>query len=60
MGNPKHRKSKSSRNMRRSHHGLVAPQLIVCPNCNEPKLPHRVCPSCGYYQDKEILKIEES
>ncbi|OGL45839.1 MAG: 50S ribosomal protein L32 [Candidatus Schekmanbacteria bacterium RBG_13_48_7] len=60
MGNPKHRTSKSRRNMRRSHHAVKAPQLILCANCNEPKLPHRVCPNCGFYQDREIIKIEEA
>ncbi|MCX5818271.1 MAG: 50S ribosomal protein L32, partial [Proteobacteria bacterium] len=31
----------------------------LCPNCKEPKLPHIVCPKCGYYKGKKYLKVEE-
>ncbi|MDP3182837.1 MAG: 50S ribosomal protein L32, partial [Desulfobaccales bacterium] len=44
---PKRKKSISKKNMRRSHDQLTVPQLSVCPKCNEPRLPHHVCPSCG-------------
>ena len=30
----------------------------VCPNCGEVKLPHRVCPSCGYYRKREVIETE--
>ena len=23
--------------------------------CHEPKLPHRVCPNCNYYDGKEVV-----
>ena len=43
--------------MRRANHDkVVAPNIISCPNCNEPTIPHRVCASCGYYKGKSIEK----
>jgi large subunit ribosomal protein L32 len=43
--------------MRRANHDkVVAPNLIACPNCNEPILPHRVCPACGFYKGKSTAK----
>jgi large subunit ribosomal protein L32 len=55
MPNPKHRHSKARRDKRRAHDALVAPSLSQCPNCKEPKLPHRVCPQCGYYKGKQAI-----
>jgi large subunit ribosomal protein L32 len=31
-----------------------------CPRCAAPKLPHRVCGSCGYYGGKKRIEVEES
>ena len=30
-----------------------------CERCNEPVLPHRVCPNCGFYQRREVVHMEE-
>jgi large subunit ribosomal protein L32 len=38
---------------------LTARSLSLCPQCHEPKLPHRVCPHCGTYKGKEIVEVEE-
>jgi len=56
MAVPKKKTSKSRRDMRRAHDGLPTPGLSVCPQCKEPKQPHRVCPSCGTYKGKEVLE----
>ena len=55
MAVPKKKTSKSKRDMRRSHDALTAPGLSLCSQCNEPKPPHRVCPSCGTYKGKEVI-----
>lgn len=56
MAVPKKRTSKSKRNMRRSHHFLERTFAIVCPNCGEPVLRHRVCESCGQYRGKQVFQ----
>ena len=43
MANPKHRTSKSKRDSRRSHWKLALPSISECPQCYEPRLPHRAC-----------------
>lgn len=56
---PKRRTSKSKKNMRRSHDALTPPALSECPQCHEVKMPHIVCPACGYYKGKEVIQIKE-
>lgn len=63
MPNPKHRHSKSRRDMRRAQwrkKKSVTPSLSVCPQCHEPKPPHQVCLNCGMYKGMEIIAVEES
>ena len=55
MPNPKRRHSKARRDKRRAHDALAAPPMSECPTCKEPKLPHRVCPHCGYYKGKQTI-----
>ena len=60
MAVPKSKVSKQRRNKRRSSHWkLSAPKLVVCPNCGELKLPHRVCKACGQYDGREVIAVEE-
>ncbi len=60
MPNPKRRHSKARRDRRRAHDHLQTPGTSVCPNCNEPKLPHRVCPHCGFYKKRQAIDVEEA
>lgn len=60
MAVPKRRQSHSRKNKRRSHHGLKAEGLTVCKNCKEPKLPHRICKNCGYYNGRKMIDGVES
>lgn len=60
MPNPKRRHSKARRDKRRAHDALATPTLSLCPNCQEPKMPHRVCPSCGYYKGREVVETEQT
>lgn len=42
--------------MRRANHDKVtAPNLVPCPNCSAPMVPHRVCRSCGQYKGKAVV-----
>ncbi|MCC6214474.1 MAG: 50S ribosomal protein L32 [Polyangiaceae bacterium] len=53
MAVPKRRLSSSKRNMRRAQHDkVVAPNVIPCPKCSAPMVPHRVCPACGTYKGR--------
>ena len=52
---PKRKVSKSRKNMRRSHHALSSPSSAACPQCNEPRAPHRVCRFCGTYDGRPVL-----
>lgn len=58
LGLPKRRHSKSRRDKRRANWKLALPGLVSCPQCHEPKLPHRVCKSCGYYKNKTVINVE--
>jgi large subunit ribosomal protein L32 len=59
MGVPKHRKSKSRRDMRRSQTKKEAPNITTCPECGEAKQPHHACPSCGAYKDHTVTQAEK-
>lgn len=59
MGVPKRKTSKARRDKRRAHDYLTTTSLSRCPQCNEMRLPHHVCPTCGYYHDRVVLESEE-
>ncbi|MCL5674806.1 MAG: 50S ribosomal protein L32 [Candidatus Omnitrophica bacterium] len=54
MTTPK-RHSNSRTNMKRKSKKLHLISLSRCSNCGETKLPHRICPKCGYYDGKLII-----
>jgi large subunit ribosomal protein L32 len=56
---PKRRTSKSKRNKRRAHDALTAVNVISCPQCGEPALPHRICRHCGTYRGRQLTEIAE-
>jgi large subunit ribosomal protein L32 len=56
---PKRKLSKGRRDRRRAHDALKALNLVLCRNCGEMTLPHRVCPNCGHYQGREIIEVEK-
>lgn len=58
MATPKRRTTRARQGMRRSHHRLNKPTLTTCPQCQEPKLPHRACPSCGYYKNRKVVDVK--
>ncbi len=52
MAVPKRKISRARRGNRRSHDSLKKPAVSLCPQCAEPKAPHRICPHCGTYKGK--------
>jgi len=59
MANPKRRHSTSRQNKRRAHWKLRSPRLVLCPECKQPRLPHRVCAFCGYYNGIQIINVDK-
>jgi large subunit ribosomal protein L32 len=53
MAVPKKRKSKQkSRQGKAGRPALIVVKATACPNCGSPRLPHRVCGNCGYYNGR--------
>jgi large subunit ribosomal protein L32 len=44
--------------MRQAHKALKAKTIGNCPRCQEKKLPHIACPSCGYYNGRQIIEMK--
>ncbi|MBQ2662423.1 MAG: 50S ribosomal protein L32 [Clostridia bacterium] len=56
MAVPKRKTSKARRDKRRSNSWkLSLPGVVECPQCHEPKLAHRLCKACGYYDGRQVL-----
>jgi len=48
------------RNMRRAANWRIdVPNMSKCPQCGEPKLSHRICPSCGFYNGELLITKKE-
>lgn len=58
MSVPTQRRTKSSRLRRASHFALKATNLVKCPKCDKPTLPHRVCEFCGTYKGKQVISLK--
>ena len=56
MAVPKKRTSKQRKRKRRTHYKAEVPTVGTCPRCGDPKRPHHVCTSCGYYRGKAVLE----
>lgn len=57
MAVPKKRTSKTRRNRRRAQHDKIKPvNYVLCSRCGSPRLPHSVCPTCGFYKDRVVFE----
>ncbi len=57
---PKRKLSKGRRDRRRAHDSLEEKNLSTCSNCGELRMPHTVCPNCGFYRGREVISVEKS
>lgn len=60
MAVPKRKQSKMKSRKRRTHYTAVMPTVVKCSQCQEPKLPHLACPSCGTYRRRQVLDVAQS
>ncbi len=60
MAVPKRKLSKSRKRLRRGHHKAAVMAHQACPRCGSPKIPHRVCGTCGYYRGKKMVEVEDA
>lgn len=61
MGVQKNKRSKARTHKKRSAWSTLTPtKAMTCPKCQEPKMPHHVCPSCGFYNGREVGKTVEA
>ena len=42
-----------------AHKALSRTGVAECSQCHSAKLPHRVCPTCGYYNGREVVTVAE-
>ncbi len=54
---PKRKFSWGRTHRRRAHDHLTPVKLVACDHCGAPKPPHIVCPSCGYYKGRQVVRI---
>jgi len=56
---PKKRHSRARQGKRRAAIKLTVTKTVLCPNCQAPILPHKICRKCGYYKGKMIIEKKE-
>jgi len=54
---PKKKTSHARQGRRRQHLFLTPTPLTPCPQCHQLRLGHRVCPTCGFYNGREVIDI---
>jgi large subunit ribosomal protein L32 len=55
---PKRKHSSQRQGKRRKAILLTLPNLSPCLNCGELKPTHLVCPKCGFYKGRQVIKIK--
>jgi large subunit ribosomal protein L32 len=58
MAVPKKKQSKARSAKRRATWNSAPASYASCPQCKQPKLPHRVCANCGYYAGRQAIEVE--
>jgi len=59
MALPTQKRSTSRQKRRTSLRKVSSKTLSICPQCKKEILPHHVCPYCGFYKNRQIIKLKE-
>ncbi len=59
MAVPKRKMSRMKKRQRKAANRYEGVQATYCAKCSAPALPHRVCPSCGSYDGKQVITVAE-
>ncbi|HHX20010.1 MAG TPA: 50S ribosomal protein L32 [Clostridiaceae bacterium] len=59
MAVPKRKWSKKRSRTHRANWKLNPVNLSRCPQCNALRMPHIVCKSCGYYNGREVVSVDD-
>lgn len=59
MAVPRNRLSNARKNSKRSHHAKKPKSFAKCPSCEAPRLPHTICQSCGVYDGRTVLNLQQ-
>ncbi|MDZ4723757.1 MAG: 50S ribosomal protein L32 [candidate division Zixibacteria bacterium] len=57
---PKRRHSRTRGRKRRTHWKLETVNVSSCPNCSQAKLPHHICPHCGFYRGRSVIAVKSA
>lgn len=57
---PKRRHSSTRGRLRRTGWKLAVPNVVACSNCHQSRLPHHVCPHCGFYDGEKVITTREA
>lgn len=60
MAVPKRKTSKMKIRSRHAANAFKGLQTSECSDCGAAKLPHRICPECGFYKGKLVVTAEEA
>lgn len=55
MAVPRNRLSNARKNSKRAHHAKKPKNASLCKNCGTAKMPHVICPSCGFYSGRQVI-----
>ncbi len=58
MAVPKQKTPRSRQGSRLAQKKLRSKTLSECPKCKQPRISHMACLECGFYDGKEVIKIE--
>ena len=59
MAVPKKKTSKAKgRSRQAANWRLSRPSRSLCPRCGVVKVPHVVCPTCGWYHGRQAVEVD--